>query len=689
MLNELYQLSIALQAAAITPCDWHKDFKSLPKANEKKPCYKITLGSNSKIADIVPLGNDFSGLLRKWEPSNGNSFPAFNIPPLYRVVAQDRKKMIEQWRKGKSVVNGKQLRCWCEESHAQNWDKNTASKLNRCLLEIPKALALKLGNIPETFIAVQNLFVKCATFSDTSFRDVLEECIWSKIEKGEQVSQILPFLVYETDPDKTPEKDRGSLSVFLDVQMWTEYPVAHEKTIAWINERLIEYKNEAPPQTKNVADAYAHPNAGDDEKFPEVRLPILGAVKLRAMNKESPCQQRYGTIDASSFRVGGESRRRMKGALEWLGDPIREGLTWGRIPGKELLFAYPSVMPPLPLKLASCFGACNVDDGPARFEQYARDVVLGLSGLIKPLKAIDLEIFSLRKMDKARTKVIFHRSYTAQRLADAAKDWQNGCMNIPHIRFSTWGDKKSERRSVEPASPFPLQIAQCLNQVWKLDGTTENNISVISRTAGIELLLDEQPSPRLVAHLLTTALKNGKGLLLSMGNQMHKGEALSIKGIDQQKQWLPAIMGLLLHKIGVRKEDYMNEAPYLIGILLKVSDDLHALYCKEVRKEKLPPQLLGNALMVSALESPTQALAQLALRIAPYLGWAKTNSSKSVGLSRYFLKAYGEYAGKLKDQILPSRLGDAERAQLLLGYLAATCSETVNSITEEGEKNDE
>ncbi len=114
----------------------------------------------------------------------------------------------------------------------------------------------------------------------------------------------------------------------------------------------------------------------------------------------------------------------------------------------------------------------------------------------------------------------------------------------------------------------------------------------------------------------------------------------------------------------------MNNAPYLIGNLLKISDDLHALYCKEVRSNNLPPQLLGNALMAAALDSPEQALAQLALRITPYLGWAKTNKTESVGLSRHFLKTFSEIGEKLEGLDLPQRLNDTGRAQLLLGYLA-------------------
>ena len=674
MLNELYSLSEALQNAGITPCDWHKNFKQIPKATDKKPCYKISLGGKTEIVDITPLSNVHAEFLRKWEPSNGNSFPAFNIQPLYRITNPERKKLLEKWRKGKTPIDFVQLQAWCSEGTSQNWDDKINAKLERCLNTIPKEFSLLLGNIPEIYMAVKTLLDGCTAYSANSkiselFRKALECCLLQKLNKGEQVAQLLPFLIYEANPDKSPDKDRGTLSVCLDVAKWKEYPVVHEKTIVWINECLMKQQNAATVST--ISDAYAQDSTGDDDKLPEVKLPILGGVKLRAMNKESPCQSRYGTIDAASFRVGNESRRRMKGALEWLGDPKREGLTWGRVDGKELLFAYPSIIPPTPLKIAGCLGASKNNDRTARFEEYAREVVAGLYGLAKPMKEIELQIFSLRKMDKARTKVVFHRNYTAQRLADAAAEWQVGCRNIPNITWRIWGEEKGKWVESQPDIPFPLQIAGCLNQVWKLDGSTNKVVSTISLTVGIELLLDEQVSIRLIPHLLTVTLQNSKGLLLAMGNLMHKSEVLANKNeIDRQKQWLPAIVGLLLYKLGIRKENYMNNASYLVGNLLKISDDLHALYCKEVRSSKLPPQLIGNALMVAALESPEQALAQLALRIVPYLGWAKTNNTESAGLSRHFLKGFSEIEVKLKEQTLSQRLNNADRAQLLLGYLA-------------------
>ena len=116
-----------------------------------------------------------------------------------------------------------------------------------------------------------------------------------------------------------------------------------------INECLIDHVSvDSSVRAGNESkDAFGGGAEDQEDKLPEVKLPVIGAVKLRAMNSESPCQHRYGTIDAKSYRIGMESRKRVKGALEWFGATAREGETWGRADDKELLFAYPAIIPGL------------------------------------------------------------------------------------------------------------------------------------------------------------------------------------------------------------------------------------------------------------------------------------------------------------------------------------------------------
>ncbi len=679
MLNELHDLAKTLEKCGITPRDWHKDLKPLPNATSKKHCYKILIDVNGGISGIDTLNEDLVTCLRKWEQSLGNSFPGFNVQPLYRVTDEETKKRLKKWRDGKEPIDVEVLKEWCTDENL-NWDEKFKKKMEKCLVNIPNDLKSNCVDIPDEFDALLNLCDRAAMLGKSGtdmFFQGLKTSISDNLLK-EKAKTLLQLLFHEGSTKKKAEDDRGTVSVFMDIPDWKEYPVANKDTIDCINACLLNRVT-----TNNVSDdkifedAFGDQSIGYEDKLPEVKLPILSGVKLRAMNSELPCQYRYGTIDAKSFRIGVNCRRLTKGALEWLSSEEREGVTWGRADTKELIFAYPTILLKAPPKLAACFGAQKADDSGARFENYAKDVVDCLKGVKPNLKDIELRIFSLRKMDKARTKVVFHRNYSAQRLADAAVEWQQGCANVPKLEFRTWGEEKGKTIVATIVTPFPLQIADCLNRVWKLDGTSKSEVMAIPKSAGIELLLEESVSRRQVLHLLSVLLQNGKNLFISMGKAIHRNEVVTLGASGKHKQLMPAILGLLLWKSGIRKENYMNNPSYLVGRMLKIADELHVVYCKEVRKNNLPPQLLGNALMVAALDSPTQALSQLALRIAPYLGWARTNSTDSAGLSRYFLKEFGQIEEKLRVTTLPQRLDDASKAQLLLGYISS------NTQTEE------
>ena len=73
----------------------------------------------------------------------------------------------------------------------------------------------------------------------------------------------------------------------------------------------------------------------------------------------------------------------------------------------------------------------------------------------------------------------------------------------------------------------------------------------------------------------------------------------------------------------------MEGTPYLMGQLLKASDELHALHCKVVNNNRIPPQLVGSALFVAASEAPGRTLSQLSARMIPYLSWARQYRAKN------------------------------------------------------------
>jgi hypothetical protein len=140
----------------------------------------------------------------------------------------------------------------------------------------------------------------------------------------------------------------------------------------------------------------------------------------------------------------------------------------------------------------------------------------------------------------------------------------------------------------------------------------------------------------------------------------------------------------------------MENMAYLVGQLLKISDELHTFYCKVVRGGDVPPQLAGSALFVTSSETPYQAITQLSLRMNPYITWAKQYRYKNIkdegkksSTAAWYLKLYENVANKLSLTMADTtRFSDFEKAQLFIGYLASFPKSEPSAITTDNNNND-
>ena len=126
----------------------------------------------------------------------------------------------------------------------------------------------------------------------------------------------------------------------------------------------------------------------------------------------------------------------------------------------------------------------------------------------------------------------------------------------------------------------------------------------------------------------------------------------------------------------------MSSAPFLVGQMFSLADTLHKEYCKHVRANKsdsdkederssgMPRQLIGNAAMCVALDNPEDAFGRLAERILIYQSWANTAGGEGLGLAKWTLGQMGQVSNELASCEVPKRTNDADKAQILLGYLA-------------------
>ncbi len=684
MLNELHTLSNILNSKGISSKEWHREYKSIPKVTAKAPCIRIWMSDDGSICDVESISTELAQSLRKYGNNQG-TFPAFNIAPLYRITDSAQISALEDIEKENTKLDVTKIQSWCLNN---NWRKSLINKVDNCIHNIAQVMLDQINKIGSTqdnaVVPLINLVSGFTSEPDRSFRTALEKCIYAKLQKREDVNLVLSMLFHKGNSEaKDPEKDCGTLAVILDLSDWRRhggYPVASGHTTEWINEILLNSnQTNADLQSKMIeSDAFGMPFVNPNEPMPSVKLSGF-EVTLRSMFNGQPCQYRYNQIDDGSYPITKENRSLTKKSLEWIAGLDLEGVTWRKVDKNEIVFVYPSKLPDVPPRFASIFGTSqteNPDLMKSRFENVAKEFVKTLRGIPVDENPDFIQIFTIRKMDKARSKVIFTRKCSPEQLIKSAENWEAGCNNIPPNNLR------------EKRTPFPLQVARIINNVWKQNGELAQGKTAVERMKyyqGIELLLDIMQES-MVYNYLHILLANSSGLVNYLGNWIHSGskckdkaDEKSLKKLKQEVALLLSILGLLLYKNDDRKEKYMENMAYLVGQILKVSDELHTLYCKVVRSGDVPPQLAGSALFVTAGETPYQALTQLSLRINPYITWAKQYRFKNVDKkdeeswkAAWYLNLYENTANKLKLVMTNSiRFNDYDKAQLFIGYLSS------------------
>jgi hypothetical protein len=191
------------------------------------------------------------------------------------------------------------------------------------------------------------------------------------------------------------------------------------------------------------------------------------------------------------------------------------------------------------------------------------------------------------------------------------------------------------------------------------------------------LLLERDPvSHAIAARAVRTLVANSLSLVLALGWSHAQGLVHPMgKKLGKHALLLPSIFGLLLAKLGRLKGEYMKGPPFLVGRLLSLADQLHVQYCHGVRKGQVPPQLVGNALVTTAMDSPQRAVALIWQRLKPYHAWAQTvQGGDEVRLAKWLLGEIGRVSDSItsatNDKALPTRCSDSDKAEMLLGYLA-------------------
>lgn len=701
MLNELKTLADSIRAAGFSGQEWHDKFKEIKVKGS--PCFVVSLSDDGEIAGIRFLDPDKAKVLRTWQGgSNGECFPCFNFLPFYEL---DEKKSSSLSPQQKTEAIQAFVSAFQNSAESPS-DVGPVVFCNR--EKADKKTAKCLGSIAEAFFAIS------ADEQDRENPFVRLRAAVSSLVAGEGAKafngKLMSFLRRNVSEELARQKDPPTIwsilfkkspdvVLFFDLDAPSPYPIASTHGMATINARLLAVDaSKTKESSSSATDAFGNP-VSDSElsgKLPEVKLPgVIAVTKLRSMSGESKCQTRYGFIDAASFPVGDKIRKAAKSALAWIASPDREGKTWALAGSNELVFAYPKSMPKALIPLASLFGngrssAQEDITAEGRFETYAVDALSGLKTLLQsPSPNTEIEVFAIKKADKARRKVVFYRNYSLAMLEMAVAEWLAGARNIPDIRFLKWprppkGEKaKKGTKPVLPEfhAPLPLATVGLAYEVWSQDGNEKTEPKFRSAPLykglpvfdGLELFLGNPATTGLAKRMISLLLQNSGGLCAEVANLQKKDIVIANTHAAAHLGNALPLVGILLYKLNHTKETYMEKAPYLIGRFLNLADSLHKVWCKNVKKDDpLPPQLLGSTYFASFQQNPVQAFASMQQRLMPYWSWAETNRTPDIKRSRWLRREMGMIVQAIHEAKIPTHLSDEDRAEMLLGYLAYT-----------------
>ena len=664
MINELYRLTEAIDGAGVHTQQWHRRYIPIPGIKPKAPCVRISI-LKGKVVELSRVLEDLGTVLRKFGDNQG-SYPCMNLTPLYRITDESIKMALKTLKPGDiDPAKIEEIESWCQ-GNFNNWGEKFQKKYKVCMDRSTELCKL----VPE-FTPVQMLMEESEYFRDSiKLHREIETTAFKMLRRHEHIHLALQILFYQGNPAKKPEDDCGSLSVALESPRLIArgVPAASERFVLALNDALMKTEKAWEEDTVlEEVDAFGVSFAPTEKSTPMPTVKLAGGfdVTLRTMFSGQPCQTRYRRIEDASYPISLKMRGKLHASLDWLGgNKERENITWMNIDKGEILFAYPSRIPEQAISYTRMFGRSKKSD--VTFEEQTKQFLAELRHgreANADARSDRIQLFILKKIDKARVKVVYTRQTDAHELEKCSEAWMFGCSNLSIFLFGT------------PKAPFPLDATDIFNVFWKQNGErATDRCRPVSQYHGLELLMNPDFPVTADLHMLSEkAMTVGAflGSLLVNKDFRHSIWERIVKML--------ALMGLMLYRKGIRKEDYMEDFPYQYGQLLKVSDELHAMYCRIVRNGELPPQLAGSSLYQAAAEAPLRTMNVLAQRMNPYIAWAKTYRTNTdspkgtgAGLVKWFLRMYEEIAGKLYEVWTPNvRFNDEERAQLFIGYLAA------------------
>jgi len=688
LLNELAELLAGVEDAGLPILNSHPDFHEVGKGT----ILRVRLDDNGKVDSVALIPEEAKP---PWTLRTGqhNSFPCmktnspvFYVPSLHKsnenkkIVIGDKeaREIAEIWKRlPNDQKRREKLHELRDEAELAKWITHWPSHvLREKNSERLKALNGLHGGPSAAVPAVIERFEKACSSPEGLFASITDK-LRQEIDEGDNSWLNIAWEVLI----------KGAGKLYFDVPE-SEFPKNVSDTLRH-QEAICSALMSSTNSTKGLCGIRGGgKTAIISGNFPQPKLPGLGQAYIFSKNKDIPAASRYGKIAADGFPLGIETAGHLADAIKLLTAPDREKRTWRKIPGEQpkkadLLVAF---MPAVPgAEWTEVLAAEEEDDDETveqgdAFEYRTRRVIETLEGKVGTEHRNDpVHTIVLRKVDQANAKIICHRTTTAKKLLESARAWQDGISNLP-----PWSVLLAIEELHRQPHVTPLQMPGLTRRKYIRGGREFTKAIGLSPANALTMFLGYGET-RACALSTLRLIMDRYGELFSNAPRILRNGIRNASSADKKisvKEALRAVsaIGVMLYKLNRYKEGYMNETAFQLGQLLAVADTVHIGYCRSVRaKDKLPPTLLGNALLPIAASSPFKALSMMCQRWKPYGSWAKRTKmpdgkeDSDVKIRQALSQAYrvSELCRGLHVSLTADATADdIFRAELLLGYMA-------------------
>lgn len=692
MLNELYELSTALKHYGLLQSITHPNINNVGKAY----CLLIELDKKGFPREARLLPKEETAALWKHSKGNHNSFPAIRIQKPLLATTESVKISNVEWKKAKlcekisylNTLSYDAINPECLDIKISDWSLKEFSEVIGSLKPELAALRQIIRVFPDD--------AGCADFNKMLANFLYEKIVRSNNEA--EVGFIKELLVGNLN-EKTRKYEAGCMT-YYDVHETADFanlvasPVTQQALINLLNS---ENDSKIRSEDQHVVSSLSGKRcAAIGDKYPNPNVPLLGLTYLYSKKSDTPCLTRYELSGIKAFQAGKNEVMAINDSIAFLTDKNRENKSWKAMSDSNrdkpnLLLAYLPDDPKNDAYLAQILGDPSDyesedefrEETESAFDALCKQVLGNMKSVIHKNPLTRINLILLETLDPGRKQVVYENTLTAEQFRNNLLMWLEAAKNQSNIAIRVRDKKKIVK--YKPLCPGPNDICQLSKINYTRSGSSKPmKQSAVSLHDIYRLYMPPENS---VSHddvflydIMRRVIEKTTQMLGDVGHQLILDYALpsTSESHTRAKRITVSIslISILLWRLGVRKENYMLEAPFNVGQFLQLSDMLHKEYCIQVRnsgnkKAPLPTQLMGNEMLAIASENPVDGLNRLRDRMKIYLAWANTATGEGAGLVKWILARYGEVSAKIASNNLPEQFNAAEQAQVLLGYLAS------------------